>query len=98
MLIAELNSPCETKMDGKAVTNLRMMVYRLVDMATNEDADLMAIKEVYDRVEGKAKQEVDVKHDGDVTVRSAAVSVLDEIIEESTRRVPRGTPKDTLPN
>lgn len=93
-LISELNAVDPfTKM-----TNARLMVMRLVMLATAEQPDLAAIKEVYDRVEGKARQQVEVTHDGDVTVRSAAVSVLDELIAEATGRGPSSSRTDSLPN
>lgn len=93
-LISELNSVDPVTQ----MTHTRLMVLRLVSLATAAQPDLAAIKEIYDRVEGKARQQVEVTHDGDVTVRSAAVSVLDELIAEATGRIPSGSGKDPLPN
>jgi hypothetical protein len=93
-LISELNAVDPVAQMSKA----RLMVMRLVEMAIAPAPDLVAIREIYDRVEGKARQQVDVSHDGDVTVRSAAISALDELIEEVTRRKSAGAGKDTLPN
>lgn len=93
-LISELNSVDPVTQ----MTHTRLMVLRLVSLATAAQPDLAAIKEIYDRVEGKARQQVEVTHDGDVTVRSAAVSVLDDLIAEATGRIPSGAGKDPLPN
>ena len=94
-LISELNA-----LDPFAnVTKARLMIMRLVEMATCERADLASIREVWDRAEGKARQQVDVTHDGDVTIRSAAVSAVDELIAEATRRSGTGrSDTDPLPN
>jgi hypothetical protein len=87
------------------ITKARTLVMRLVEMATlpldaagRPQADLGAIREIYDRVEGKARQQVEVSHDGDVTVRSAAVSVVDELIAEVLRQHAGRDHKDVLPN
>ena len=42
------------------VTKARLMIMRLVALATKENPDLQAMKEIFDRVEGKTRQQVDV--------------------------------------
>jgi len=65
------------------MSQLRLVVKALVGNAMG--GDNLAIKEIFDRVEGKPKQQVDVSHDGEVSVRSAALSVLDQIFEDVLR-------------
>ena len=94
-LISELNAVDPyTQM-----TKMRLMVVRLVEMATLTQPDLGAIKEIYDRVEGKVRQQTEVTHDGEVSVRSASVHILDDILEDIKGRTAALKPaKDTLPN
>lgn len=94
LLISELNS-----IDPRTqVTKAQMMVLRLVTLATSEVPDMSAIKEVYDRVEGKARQPLDVSHDGEFTVKSAAVSLLAELVADANRRDTDQSGTDILPN
>lgn len=79
------------------MTKLRLVVKRLVDQAIKDPPDLVATKEIFDRVEGKARQQVDVTHDGDVTVHSAAISALDAIIEEAIGRKSESVSEDVVP-
>lgn len=81
---------------GSSVSRARMLARALVDNAVG--GDLQAQKEVIDRVEGKARQEIDVNHDGEITLKSAAVSVLDEIVEFAAGRSADIAGKDSLPN
>jgi hypothetical protein len=80
------------------VTKMRMLIVRLVEMATCDKPDLGAIKEIYDRVEGKARQPVDVTNDGETTGRSAAVSVLAQFLDEALGREPARTDEKPMPN
>jgi len=82
MVIEEVENGDGTKSTIE-MTKMRRVVKSLVSNAIK--GDMLAIKEVFDRVEGKAHQQVDVTHDGDVSVRSAALSFLDQVIADVLR-------------
>jgi hypothetical protein len=81
-LINELHNSVDGTKDG--MTKMRALVKTLVEKAILGEA--LAIKEVFDRVEGKARQQVDVTHGGDISVRSAALSFLDQVVADVLRR------------
>lgn len=91
-LIAELNHIDETTKISRA----RMIARSLVIAATEGKLD--AQKELIDRVEGKARQEVDVNSNVELTVVSAAVSVLAELVGEAAGRAERPVTPNPLPN
>lgn len=82
--------------DGEKVKRINRVVTKLVDAAVDGKVD--AIREIFDRVEGKAKQEVGVIHEGEITLKSAAISALDEILAGTASRFEDQPSKDPLPN
>lgn len=71
---------------------------RLATGAENEATRVAAIKEILDRAYGKATQHVELEHGGEITLRSAAISAIDELLG----RIPAGSADridaSTLPN
>lgn len=86
----------EHKVDGKSSSKINAIAAKLVDLAV--EGNVQATTLIADRVDGKAMQAVEVTHDGEVTLRSAAISAIDELLG----RIPAGsahrTDADTLPN
>lgn len=91
-IIAELNELEPTY----NVTYARLLARSLVANAVG--GEIQAQREVIDRVEGKAKQDLNVKHDGEVTLKSAAVSVIDDLVEFATGARPHRSDEGSLPN
>lgn len=65
-LILELNQEAADA-DGKMTKKLRLVARKLVDKAYL-DGDVAAIKEINDRVDGKAPQAIVGENDGPLTV------------------------------
>lgn len=56
--------------DGVKVKKLRRVAAKLFDAAM--DGDVAAMKEIGDRLDGRPRQQVDMSHEGGVTVNIAA--------------------------
>jgi len=67
MLKAMLNE--EVEIDGQKIKFDQALIKKLLKKAS--DGDIKAIQEVFDRTEGKAKQEIETEHSGglDITVK-----------------------------
>lgn len=61
----------EVKHDGEKIKRLRKVAHKLFDLA--EDGDMAAVKEIGDRMDGRARQSADINHTGDIP---AAISLL----------------------
>ena len=75
---------------GRQVKKLRLLAERLVDEAI--DGNVMALKEVADRLDGKAVQQVDLTVE-EVTAEEATDAALNDIIAYHARRGRNGTAK-----
>jgi len=94
-LILELNR-MDSAEDGEKVKKVNRIVHKLV--AAGMEGKIDAIKEIFDRVEGKATQQLDVTHDGEITHKSAAISAVDGFLAEALGSGAGGTDKGPLPN
>lgn len=67
ILRAMLNE--EIEIDGKLIKFDQALIKKLLKKAS--EGDIKAIQEVFDRTEGKAKQEIETEHSGglDITVK-----------------------------
>lgn len=81
-LILELNRMTDAE-NGEKVKKVNRIVAKLVSAGMEGKVD--AIREIFDRVEGKAKQELDVHHEGELTLKSALVSQLDSFFAQPDR-------------
>lgn len=94
-LLLELNRMTESD-DGEKIKKVSRIVAKLV--AAGMEGKIDAIREIFDRVEGKAKQEVDVHHEGELTLKSALVSQLDSFFAEAAAGPAHKPHTDALPN
>ena len=91
-IIAELNTVDATT----GVTRARMLAKALVDNAIGGDSQ--AQRETIDRAEGKARQQLDVTHEGELTLKSAVVSQLDSFFAVAAGRLEDQSDPDVVPN
>lgn len=82
--------------DGKKTKKLNIVAAKLVDLAVA--GEMPAIKEVIDRVDGKSDATLNVNSTAEVTIRSAAISALDELIAAAAGRTADSADENALPN
>lgn len=86
---------CKDESGGKT-TYLNRIAAMVVSKAVEGDAQ--AYKELFDRIEGRPQQQLDVTHEGEITHLSAAISAVDELTSFAfTGRSDQPNP-DPLPN
>lgn len=82
--------------DGNKTTFLNRIAAKVIVQAANGDAQ--AYKEVFDRLDGKATQQLDVIHEGEITHKSAAISAIDELTSFAFTGRTGEPDADPLPN
>lgn len=82
--------------NGIVISKISAIAAKLVDLAI--DGNVQASALIADRVDGKAMQAVEVTHDGEVTLRSAAISAIDELLGRIPGRSADISDPDPLPN
>ena len=71
---------------------------RLSKSAENEATRVSAIKELLDRAFGKATQQVDIEHSGELTLRSVIVSELNSFFSQTAGRIEDRSDADVVSN
>lgn len=73
---------------------------RLADaiVAKGIEGDVAAAREIGDRLDGKPTQELDVHHEGELTLKSVIISQLDSFFIEATPRLEDRSDEDVVPN
>lgn len=82
--------------DGKKTTKLYLIANRLVDVAIA--GDIPAIKEIFDRVDGRQKEQIDLNATGTLNVESSAVSAVVELLASAIAKRASGDNANALPN
>lgn len=93
-LLIELNR--EDLVDGKKVKRIHRMVRKIVASAI--EGDTTATREIFDRVEGKPKQEVDIEHSGELTLKSIIVSELNSFFGQAAGRLEDRSDENVVSN
>lgn len=73
----------EHEVSGVVTSKIHAIAAKLVDMAV--DGNVQASSLIADRVDGKAMQALEVKHDVEITFKSAVVSQLDSFFAQPVR-------------
>ncbi len=93
-LILELNR-MDTH-DGEKVKKVNRIVHKLVNCAIEGKID--AIREIFDRVEGRPSQDVAIAHTGELTLKSVVVSQLVSFFESAAGRLEDRSDENVVPN
>lgn len=86
----------EHEVDGHTSSKINAIAAKLVEMAV--EGNVQASSLIADRVDGKAMQAVEVKHDGEITLKSAVVSQLDSFFAVAAGRLEDQSDTDVVPN
>lgn len=86
----------EELLDGKPTKRITLIAEKLACLAVAGEA--WAVREVWDRIEGKAMQAVEVKHDVEITLKSAVVSQLDSFFAVTAGRLEDQSDPDVVSN
>ncbi len=82
--------------NGKKTTYLNRIATMVIMKAVEGDAQ--AYRELFDRIEGKSKQEIDVEHSGELTLKSVVISQLDSFFAVAAGRLEDQSDADVVSN